>query len=68
MLPRPPAPIMESSFASWSYALDVRPGRRPLTNTGPEITDYDIRYRVQGEGDFIDWPTMASELKGTITD
>ena len=64
---RPPAPTLAAWFADSNYALGVRSGRAQPTNTGPDITDYDIRYRAQGSGDFDDWPHAGPRLAAAIT-
>ncbi len=48
---QPPAPILDLSYASYR-TIGVSPGRRPPANTGPEITAWDIQYRIRNTGDF----------------
>ena len=50
---QPPAPMI--SIADTRSSLLVSPGRRPLANTGPEITAWEIQYRVKDSGDFISY-------------
>ena len=44
-------------------ALAVRPGRRPLLNTGPEITHYRLRYRKKNQGSFMEFSSNFSGLR-----
>ena len=48
---RPPAPVLDLTYAPYR-TIGVSPGRRPPTNTGPEITAWDIQYRITNTGDF----------------
>ena len=48
---QPPAPALDLSYASYR-TIGVSPGRRPPTNTGPEITAWEIQYRIRNTGDF----------------
>ena len=51
--PGPPAaPILALPF-TYSRIIAVTPGRRPPANTGPDITAWEIQYRVKDSGDFI---------------
>ena len=61
----PPAPRVDPDPNS-RYSLDVRASRRQEVIAGPAIDDYDIQYRVQGEGDFRNWP-VGGTLKAKIT-
>ena len=58
----------------------MSPGRRPPANTGPEITAWEIQYRVKDSGDFItfdpdpepdwtesDWEAEITGLEGGAT-
>ena len=49
--------------AIWACA----PHAGQLAGTGPEITDYDVQYRVKDSGDFLPWPYSGAELDATIT-
>ena len=72
---QPPAPII--SISSTRSSLLVSSGRTPLTNTGPDITAYEIQYRVKDTGDFKstsltlvpdrDWPVLIEELNRNQT-
>ncbi len=48
---QPPAPVLNLSYASYR-TIGVSPGRRPPTNTGPEIINWSIQYRIRNTGDF----------------
>ena len=61
----PPAPRVDPDPNS-RYSLDVRASRRQEVIAGPAIDDYDIQYRVQGEGDFLNW-SVGRTLKAKIT-
>ena len=37
-------------------------------NKGPEITGYDVQYRIGSSGDFTDWPHDGTEPNTIITD
>ena len=51
--PGPPAaPLLGLPF-TYSRIIAVTPGRRPPANTGPDITAWEIQYRVKDSGDFI---------------
>ena len=64
---RPPAPYVSVSTVS-STILFLDPGRRPIWNTGPEITEYNIQLREKDSGPFIlqsfDRPTLDVLLAG----
>ena len=64
---RPPAPDVFASSVS-SKVLFLEPGRRPIHNTGPEITEYNIQLREKDSGPFIlqsyDRPTLDVPLTG----
>ena len=49
---RPSAPTLDLSLAAFR-SIGVSPGRRPLANTGPDISEWRIRYRIGNTGDFI---------------
>ena len=58
---RPPVPLltgaaMTSLSISWS----------PPANPGPEITGYDVGYRVLNAGAFADWPHDGTQTAATI--
>ena len=61
---QPPTPTL-GGYSSTSIL--VRPGRRPIRNTGPEINDYDLQIRKQGmtfdEEDY-DSPVLAALVAG----
>ena len=50
---RPPAPTVDLYSSFFSLTLAVRPGRRKPVNTGPDINNYSIWYRVKNSGNFI---------------
>ena len=58
---RPAAPTVT---ASTSNSLSVR--WTAPNNTGPVITDYDVRYKASG-GNFTNWPHTGKSLTTTIT-
>ncbi len=74
---RPPAPILDLSYASYRR-IGVSPGRRQPTNTGPAITNWDVQYRIGNTGDFTthspdpepDWtqPDWKTEITGLDRD
>ena len=41
--------------------------RSPLINTGPDITDYDVQYRIKDTGQFREWSHMSDALDATIS-
>ena len=49
---RPPAPYVSSSTVA-TTVLFLLPGRRPIHNTGPEISEYNIQLRAKNSGPFI---------------
>ncbi len=49
---QPPAPILDLPY-TFSRTIVVSPGRRPPANTGPDITAWEIQYRVKTSADFI---------------
>ena len=51
--PGPPAAPRLALPFTYSRIIAVTPGRRPPPNTGPEITAWEIQYRVKDTGDFI---------------
>ena len=65
---QPPAPMLDISYIiNFRISLlddipilVVSPDRRPPTNTGPDITVWEIQYRVKDSGDFISY-TPASD-------
>ena len=76
---RPPAPILDLSYASYR-TIGVSPGRRPPANTGPDITNWRIQYRIRNTGDFKihdpdpepdwtqpDWETAITRLNRGAT-
>ncbi len=76
---RPPAPILDLSYATYR-TIGVSPGRRPPTNTGPEITSWDIQYRIRNTSNFKihdpdpepdwtqpDWTTDITRLNRGVT-
>ena len=52
---RPPAPTVTFFDFFFVRRIEMSQGRRPPVNTGPPITAYEIRYRIEGssEDDFI---------------
>ena len=53
--PGPPAaPLLGLPF-TYSRIIAVTPGRRSPANTGPDITAWEIQYRVKDSGDFISY-------------
>ncbi len=53
--PGPPgAPVLALPL-TYSRIIAVTPGRRPPANTGPDITAWEIQYRVKDSGDFISY-------------
>ena len=50
---RPSAPTVDLYPSFFGLTLAVRPGRRELVNTGPDINNYNIWYRVKDSGNFI---------------
>ena len=71
---QPPAPIL-TVVSSLLRTILVTPDRSPPTNTGPDITTYEIQYRVKDTGDFKsltlgsdpDWTAMISGLDKETT-
>ena len=63
---RPPAPVIVADDQA-PRNLSVRPARGQLAGTGPEITDYDVQYRVKDSGNFLPWSYTGAELDATIT-
>ena len=73
---QPPAPILVLSGVRVPI-IEVSQGRTQPTNTGPDITAYDIQYRVVNTGDFKstsltlgpdrDWPVRIEELNRNQT-
>ena len=59
---RAPAPVVYAHGSN----LTVAAARRPPANTGPEITDYDVRYRVKDADGFIDWRLDDARLSTRI--
>ena len=57
----PAAPIVLETNSR--EALEVSPGRRPLLNTGPEITHYRLRYRKKNQGSFREFSRNFSGLR-----
>ena len=57
----PAAPIVLST--NLRNALAVRPGRRPLINTGLGISHYKLRYRKKNRGSFMEFPNEFSVLR-----
>ena len=49
--PGPPGPPVLALPFTYSRVIAVTPGRRPPANTGPDITAWEIRYRVKDSGD-----------------
>ena len=71
---QPPAPRL-AVVSNVSKPILVSPDRRPPTNTGPDITSWEIQYRVKNSDDFIsytpdtepdwtkpDWVVLIKEL------
>ena len=63
---RPPAPVVLADDQAPRY-LNVRSARERLIGTGPEITDYDVQYRVKDGGNFLSWSYSGAELDTDIT-
>ena len=76
---QPPAPVLNLSYASYR-TIGVSPGRRPPANTGPDITNWSIQYRIRNTGDFKihdpdpepdwtqpDWETAITRLNRGAT-
>ena len=71
---QPPAPIL-TVVSSLLRAILVTPDRSPPTNTGPDITAWEIQYRVKNTGDFKsltldpdpDWTVVISRLNKDTT-
>ena len=60
--PSPPAgPTVHATATSLQLTWDEPP------NTGPPITDYDIRYRATGTGAWTTWPHTGTARTTTIT-
>ena len=53
--PGPPGPPRLVLPFTYSRIIAVTPGRRPPANTGPDITAWEIQYRVKDSGDFISY-------------
>ena len=51
--PGPPGPPRLALPFVYSRIIAVTPGRRPPANTGPDITAWEIQYRVKDSGDFV---------------
>ena len=49
-----------------STSLDVN-WRAPSNGGGPDITSYDLQYRISGSGNFIDGPQNVTGTSRTIT-
>ena len=64
--PRPPAPVVVADDQAPRY-LNVRSARERLVGTGPEITDYDVQYRVKDGGNFLPWSYSGADLDTDIT-
>ena len=78
--PGPPGPPVLALPFTYSRVIVVTPGRRPPANTGPEITEWEIQYRVKDTGDFIghtpspepdwtepDWGVLIRDLNRATT-
>ena len=62
----PPTPQVISD-RNWWTSLQVLPGRQPLVNTGPAVSDYDIQYRRKGAGGFTQWSYTGASLDTHIS-
>ena len=62
----PPAPQVISD-PNWWTSLQVLSGRQPLVNTGPAVSDFDIRYRRKGAGGFMDRSYTGANLDTRIS-
>ena len=62
---KPEAPSV-SATADSTTGLDVSWGAP--SNTGPDITGYDVRYRAGSSGDFIDGPQDVTGTSTALTD
>ena len=71
---QPLAPIL-TVVSSVFRAIQITPDRSPPTNTGPDITAWEIQYRVKDTGDFKsltldsdpDWTVLISRLNKNTT-
>ncbi len=66
---QPLAPILAVLSNDVLKPIEVRPNRTSPTNTGPDITAWEIQHRVKNSGDFISDPVNQAsdwvfELKG----
>ena len=63
---RPAAPqVLVFNYAPRN--VTVLAARSPLINTGPDITDYDVQYRIKDTGQFREWSHMSDALDATIS-
>ena len=78
--PGPPGPPRLALPFTYSRVIAVLPGRRPPANTGPDITAWEIQYRVKDSGDFVghtpdpepdwtepDWVVLIRDLNRATT-
>ena len=63
----PSAPTVAANATTPTTKLDVT--WSAPTNTGPDITDYDVRYRLSGTTNWTEWQanTTITTLKVTLT-
>ena len=62
----PPAPIARAG--SSRSAVEIDPGRRPVINTGPEISYYNLQFRKKNQGGFHAFSFPFPSLNLNITD
>ena len=63
---RPAAPTVTRSSSSPASALDITWTAPDMTGK-PAITDYDVRYREAGTGQWIDYAFTGREIQTTLT-
>ncbi len=68
---RPPAPILTVFDSGFQPVVLVHEGRTPPTNTGPDITAWDVQYRVKNSGAFTATilnkpPDWVQEITGLL--
>ena len=68
---RPPAPILTVFDSGFEPVVLVHEGRTPPTNTGPDITAWDVQYRVKNSGAFTATilnkpPDWVQEITGLL--
>ena len=68
---QPPAPILTVFDSGFQPVVLVHEGRTPPTNTGPDITAWDVQYRVKNSGAFTATilnkpPDWVQEITGLL--